>query len=85
MATKRKAKTEPAPKRISKKEEVAAWAMQRRWNCLQMAAALGLGTDYNKVTAAADVFCKFVESGMLGRAGPKLVTSRDGTEPPQAA
>ncbi len=74
MATKRKTKTEPAPKRVSKKEADAAWSMQRRWNCLQMAKDMGFGTDYLKVGAAADYFTKFVETGMLGGAALKLVS-----------
>ena len=82
-------KTKRPPKgavRVSKKEADAAWSMQRRWNCLQMANTMGMGPDYIKVGAAADYFVKWVETGMLGRApGLKLVTPREGTEPPQAS
>ncbi len=76
MATKtaKKVKAEPKPARVSKKEADAAWSMQRRWNCLQMANAMGIGADHIKVTAAADYFTKWVETGVLGRTpGLKVV------------
>ena len=81
MATKSKPKTEP--KRLSKKAEDAAWSMQRRWNCLQMAKDMGFGTDYLKVGAAADYFTRFVETGLLGRRSPLHVVEQQAMQQQQ--